>query len=127
VRRIAAACALALLFAAPAAHACGVCIDDKVAAAYDHAVLEQARARGQVVVFAEVQGRGTAAQLVGAARKAASRVPGVAPGSVRAADAPAALSFALDDRVRSPGQALAAVEKGAALAQVRLALLKVMR
>jgi hypothetical protein len=127
VRRIAAACVLALLLAAPAAHACGVCIDDKVAAAYDHAVLEQARARGQVVVFAEVQGRGTAAQFVGAARKAASRVPGVAPGSVRAADAPAALSFALDDRVRSPGQALAAVEKGAALSEVRLALLKVMR
>jgi hypothetical protein len=128
MRRIAAsAAAWALALAAPAANACGVCIDDKVAAAYDHAVLEQARARGQVVVFAEVRGRGTAAHFVGAARKAAARVRGVAPGSVRVADAPAALSFALDAGVLSPDRALAAVEKGAVASGVRLALLKVMR
>jgi hypothetical protein len=126
--RIAArAAALSLALATPFAQACGVCIEDKVAAAYDHAVIEQARAGGQVVVFAEVRGRGTAAQFVGAARKAAARVQGIAPRSVRAAEAPAALSFALDAGVSSPGAALAAVEKGALAAGVSLELLKVMR
>jgi hypothetical protein len=117
----------ALALAAGGAQACGVCIDDKVAAAYDHAIVSRALERGQVVVFAEVRGRGTAADFVGAARRAAARVPGVAKASVRAAEAPAALSFALDARVRSPAEALAAVEKGAAAAGLRLELLKVMR
>jgi hypothetical protein len=127
VIRIAARAAVALTLAIPAAHACGVCVDDKVAAAYDHAVIEQARARGHVMVFAEVRGRGTAAQFVGAARKAAARVWGIAPRSVRVAEAPAALSFALDDGAVSPGEALAAVEKGAHASGVSLTLLKVMR
>ena len=127
MRRIAACSAAALALAVPLAQACGVCVDDKVAAAYDHAVIDQARTRGHVVVFAEVRGRGTAAQFVGAARKAAARVPGIAPRSVRAAEAPAALSFALDAGVSSPGEALAAVEKGALAWGVSLALLKVMR
>jgi hypothetical protein len=128
MRRLAAtfACAAAALGAA-AAQACGVCIDDKVAAAYDHGVVTRAAERGQVVVFAEVRGAGTAASLVGAARKAAARVPGVVAASVRGAEAPATLSFALDPRVRSPEAALAAVERGAPAAAVRLELLKVMR
>jgi hypothetical protein len=108
------------------AHACGVCIDDKVAAAYDHAVVNRAVDRGQVVVFAEVRGAGTAADFVAAARRAAVRVPGIVAGTIRTAEAPATLSFALDVRVRSPAAALAAVEKGAPAAGVKLALLKVL-
>jgi hypothetical protein len=128
VRRLAIRAAAAVTaLVASAALACGVCIDDKVAAAYDHDVVDKALTRGQVVVFAEVRGRGTAAEFVGAARKAAARVPGVVARSVRAAEAPAALSFALDARVRSPAQALAAVEQGAPAAGVKLELLKVMR
>lgn len=123
--RVAAAAAWTL--AAASAQACGVCIDDKVAAAYDHEVVMRATDRGQVVVFAEVRGRGAAADFVPAARRAAARVRGVVAASVRAAEAPAALSFALDARVRSPEAALAAVEKAAATSGVKLALLKVLR
>ena len=122
-----AAAAAAWTLAVASAHACGVCIDDKVAAAYDHEVVTRAVDRGQVVVFAEVRGRGTAADFVGAATKAAKRVPGVDGRSVRAAESPPSLSFALDARVRSPAQALAAVEKGAHAVGLELALLKVMR
>lgn len=128
MRRLAfAIAAAAWTFAPVAAQACGVCIDDKVAAAYDHEVVTRAADRGQVVVFAEVSGRGTAADFVGAARRAAARVSGVVAASVRSAEAPAALSFALDARVRSPDAALAAVEKGAGKSGVKLALLKVLR
>ena len=127
MRRLVAAIAATGLLAPAAATACGVCIDDKVAAAYDHAVVTRASERGQVVVFAEVSGRGAAADFVPAARRAAARVSGVVAASVRAAEAPASLSFALDARVRSPEAALAAVEKAAGKSGVRLALLKVLR
>jgi hypothetical protein len=110
-----------------AAQACGVCVEDKIAAAYDHAVVERARERGEVVVFAQVRGRGTSADSVGAAREAAKRVRGVAARSVRASEPLEAVSFALDPRVRSPEAALSAVERAAGAAAVRLELLKVLR
>jgi hypothetical protein len=114
--------------AAQLAHACGVCIDDKVAAAYDHAVVTGAAGRGHVVVFAEVHGPRAASDRMGAARAAARRVPGIAAESVRTSQELAALSFALDPRVRSPQAALAAVEAAARPpGALRLELLKVLR
>ena len=120
---------LAILLAAMAssgALACGVCVDDKVAAAYDHAVVQRALQRGQVVVFAEVEGSGRAEDRVRAAREAARRVAGVEAASLRSAPAPAALSFALDARVSSPERALKAANAFAS-GRAELRLLKVMR
>jgi len=57
-RRFAAAFSLALVPAA--GMACGVCLEDKVASAYDHALASRAIAAGRVVVFAEVVGKGEA-------------------------------------------------------------------
>ena len=119
------AAAMLGLALAPGAFACGVCVDDKVAVAYDHAVVVKAAARGHVVVFAEVAGAsGPAADAVAAAKAAAMRLKGVDRDSVRGAPAPAAISFALDPAERSPEQALAAVARAAGL---RLTLLRVMR
>jgi hypothetical protein len=43
----------ALLAAAPVVNACGVCVEDKIAAVYDHAVVTRTlEARGVVVFFA---------------------------------------------------------------------------
>jgi len=128
VRRLAlAALAASCALAAASAQACGVCVEDKVAAAYDHEVVTRAADRGQVMVFAEVNGRGAPADFVPVARRAAARVPGVVAASVRAAESPPALSFALDARIRSPEAALEAVEKAAAASGVKLALLRVLR
>jgi len=132
VRRVArtrlasAALAAALAALAPAAFACGVCVEDKVAATYDHGVITKALGRGHVVVFAEVKGKDSAASLTRAARKAALGVRGVDRASVRVAEQPTMLSFALDGSVRTPAQALAAIERAAA-SRVKLDLLKVMR
>ena len=121
-----AAAALAVAAASPAM-ACGICVEDKVAAAYDHAVVMQALDQGKVVVFAEVKGPGPAASRVAAARKAAARVPGIERRSVRVAESPAALSFMLDARGRTPAQVLAMVERAAAVPGLELVMLKVMR
>lgn len=125
-RRGSAILAAALAAFAPAALACGVCVEDKVAATYDHGVITQALGRGHVVVFAEVKGPGSAAAMTQAARKAAATVRGVDRASVRSAEQPTVLSFALDGKVRTPAQALAAMERAAA-SRVKLDLLKVMR
>jgi len=125
-RLASAALAAALAACAPAAFACGVCVEDKVAATYDHGVITTALGRGHVVVFAEVKGAGSAGAMTQAARKAAATVRGVDRASVRVAEQPTVLSFALDGKVRTPAQALAAMERAAAN-RVKLELLKVMR
>jgi hypothetical protein len=114
-----------VLLAGTTAQACGFCIEDKVAAAYDHAVVSRAREAGRVMVFAEVEGSGTAVDRVRAVRKAASRVKAIDASSIRVSEAPAMVSFALDARARTPEQALAATERGAPGAH--LTLLKVER
>jgi hypothetical protein len=97
---------LLLALAAPVAWACGVCVEDKVAATYDYAVVQRALARGQVVVYCEVSGRADAAQL----RHAAVKVPALDAASLRISAEPAALSFALDTARQSPKAAVAALQ-----------------
>ena len=125
-RRIGRALALLALVALHGrAAACGVCLDDKVAAAYDHAVATSAVERKRVVVFAEVSGPREAATLVSAAKRAAAGVSGIERASVRGATQPAVVSFALDPAVRDPASALAAIAKRAG-PDVTLTLLKVL-
>ena len=78
--------AAALAAIAPAASlACGACVEDKVAATYDHAVVERAAASGDVMVFCEVTGPLDAQHL----KQAMRRVHGVRPQSVRVSAQPA--------------------------------------
>jgi hypothetical protein len=79
------------------AHACGVCIDDKIASCYDHALVTQAKARGHAVAFFGIQGdivRGPA--LRRRIAKAIEATPGVLRGSGRVSLENAALSFVID-------------------------------
>jgi len=117
---------LGLALAAPAAFGCGACIEDKVAATYDYAVVERAQHEHRVVVFAEIRGGRSAQELERAAAHAAKAVRGVDPASVRSAHSPLAISFALDERV-APEAALARIAKAAATPGLQLAVVRVMR
>ncbi len=117
---------LALFAIASPALACGVCIEDKIAVTYDHAVVTRAAARHQVVVFAALDGFGDAQALARDARNAAAGVRGVDRDSVRAAAAPPALSFALDPSTQSAEAAMHQIEKRAATPGLKLTLLRVM-
>jgi len=124
VRAIVAVLALAL----PAdAFACGACIEDKIAATYDYAVASQAASRHHVVVFAAVESGGEPAREARSIREAALRVKGVDRASVRTADSPRALSFALDPKVATPEAALAEIARQPPLRGVRLSLIRVVR
>ncbi len=124
MRRALAMVGLAALPAA--AWACGVCIEDKIAATYDYSVVTQAKAHHRVVVFAAVETHGDAASEAQALKRAAARMAGIDASSIRTASAPAALSFALDAHRASPAAALAALERTSG-ASVKLTLLRVMR
>lgn len=125
-RILRAALAAAMMAAVPAAAlACGACIEDKIAATYDHAVVASAATHHRVVVFAAVDGPGDPDAGAKALAGAAARVAGVDRASIRTASSPRALSFALDPRAASPEKALAAIEKGAAHG-LRLALIRVL-
>jgi hypothetical protein len=108
-----------LALSAPAAWACGVCIEDKVAATYDHAVVQRAAANGNAMVYCDIHGP----LDEGRWRAAASRMRGVDPASVRVSMQPEAISFALDTARQSPQAAAAALQKavpGSRVAIVRL-------
>ena len=116
----------ALWVLAGPAVACGVCIEDKVAVTYDHAVVIDATARRHVVVFAAVEAKGDAQRAARDVKSAAVRVRGVDRETVRAAASPAALSFAIDPAVAAPEQALVSIER-ASSTPVKLSLLRVVR
>ena len=110
-RRAVIVIAAALTGIAPSASlACGACDEDKIAATYDHAVVERAAANGDVIVFCEVSGAVDARRL----KQAVRRVRGVEPQSVRVSAQPAALSFAVDPKVRSPQAAVDAAQRSLA-------------
>lgn len=122
-----AVAALALLtvgLAAPAA-ACGYCIDDKVAAAYDHAVVERAQAQGHELAFLSLEfARPVTRDTEAAIKKAIEQIPGVDRDSVRVALEAGGLSLAFDPKRRPAGAVLDALDRAVAPLGARTALLR---
>lgn len=111
--------AAALAAATPAVRACGVCVEDKVAATYDYEVMQRAAATGKVMVFCEISGPVDSRHI----RNAARRVRGLDVASVRISPEPAALSFALDAAQQSPQAAVLAMQR-ASSAGTRITILR---
>ena len=113
--------------AAPQAHACGHCKEDKIAATYDHAVISAARRNGQTVVFVELRGAIEPTSRLGSwIRQQAEATAGVLRGTVRVSLEPAAFSFACDRQavssaLRTIGQKLARRGLGLSLIEAQAA------
>jgi hypothetical protein len=113
--------------AVPAAvHACGACVEDKVAATYDHAVIHAAIAKHRQVVFVAVDGTIDVKQLNRRITAAAPKVRGVVVGTLRTSVAPPAFSFALD-AAQTPEIAMADFRKAIVDPGVRLTMVRIMR
>jgi hypothetical protein len=109
---------------APAVSACGVCVEDKVAATYDPAVISRAIANRQQVVFVAVDGP-VDGDAIG--RKVAkASVKGVVAGTVRVSAAPAAFSFVLDAR-EQPARAVDGFRRALADPRAELTLVRIAR
>jgi hypothetical protein len=116
--------AVAVATGATAARACGVCVDDKVAATYDHALIERAAANRQQVVFVAVDGPVDGSALGGKVAKA--KVKGVVAGTVRVSAAPAAFSFVLGAR-EDPARAVDGFRRALDDPRARLTLVRIAR
>jgi len=103
--------------------ACGVCVEDKVAATYDHAVIRRAIERHQDVLFVSIEGA-DAIVVERRLAQAARALHGADAKTLRISASPAAFSIAIDrsqssDRVVGSLQA-ALREPGAQLTLVRV-------
>lgn len=117
--------ATALAAASNVALGCGACIEDKVAATYDHAVVRAAIETHRQVVFVALDGR-EASRAGSRIVAAGSSVRGVQRGSVRYAASPPAFSFALAREV-PPEQALAAFRAAVSGTGAQMTIVRVMR
>lgn len=79
--------------------ACGVCVEDKIAAVYDHAAVQQALAAKRTVVFFHIDGKLIADERTKRGIAVIARAtPGVDAASVRVSCELASLALAFDGR-----------------------------
>ena len=98
----------ALLLVSAQAMACGYCVEDKIAATYDHAVVTQAMAQKHHVAFFHVDGT---AKSRAALERAAYSSPAVDRGTVRVSGDLLTLSFAFDPARGNLGAVHSRIEK----------------
>ncbi len=127
----AAAAGLVALALVPAlAAACGVCVEDRMAAVYDHAVESAALARGHAVAYLAITGVRGARAAPEAARRVARALrgcPGVDPGSARVSGEAAAAALAFDPARTSLAALLARLDRRLAPWSLVLDTLRVRR
>ena len=107
-----------LLIISGQALACGYCVEDKIAATYDHAVVTKAFAAKHHVAFLHVDGLATDRKVL---ERAIYSVPSVDRGTVRVSADLLTVSFAYDPARETLGAIHARIEKR--LAQQKLSLM----
>ncbi len=109
------------MLCAGTALACGYCVEDRIAAVYDHALSQRTRQSKQQLAYFAWDGplaRDEAARQKMLALGEA--VPGVSRGSVRVSMEPAAIAVAFDPRSSSGALIAAALQKKLGLLKVSL-------
>jgi hypothetical protein len=112
------------MFGAPLARGCGVCVEDRMAATYDHELVKRALDRGHEVVFTDVSGPELERAQWQALTRAVQSVRGVMRGSVRISKAPMALSFEIDPKTTAAPVAITAVNRLISTQPVRVSLIR---
>ena len=117
----------AMLLAAGEAAACGVCLEDRVASCYDHAIVTGALDRGHYVAFFAIQGPVVRdADTARAVIRAIESTSGVRNGTARVSLENAALSFAFDPARTSVARAQEEIARRLTTRKIALALLTVL-
>ena len=110
-----------LLLASSEALACGYCVEDKIAATYDHAVVTHALARKHVVIFMHVDG---AVPSRRALERAVYSVPAVDRATARVSADLLTVSFAFDPARTGLGAVQARIEKRLGVALMPLQVME---
>ena len=121
----AALAALLLFVPAAAAIACGYCVEDRIAAAYDHSVIVRSLERKHEVAFFAIEGPIAASPAFRREiRDALESIGGIDRGTARVSPDAASLSFAYDPARRKLGPIMGALEKKLAPRGLRISLLR---
>lgn len=114
------------LHGAPAL-ACGHCVEDKIAAVYDHSIITQALAHKRQVVFFAIEG---SLPVNDATKKtieaAVTPIEGIEKNSVKVSVELAALSFVFDPKRKSFSAIQKSLDKNMAEKKLTVLLMKVM-
>ena len=122
----AALAGLLLLAPAAAAVACGYCVEDKVAAAYDHSVIVRALDRKHEVAFFAIEGAlATDSQLPREIQNALESTRGLDRGTARVSLPAGSLSCAYDPARHRLGAIVRGLEKTLAPKGLSASLLRV--
>jgi hypothetical protein len=117
---------LLLLAPAAAAVACGYCVEDRIAAAYDHSIVVRALDRRHEVAFFAIEG--SVAASPGVRREIQSALEstgGIDRGTGRVSRDGSSLSFAYDSARQKLGPIMRALEKRLAPQGLNISLLRV--
>lgn len=119
--------ALVVACNAPAALACGYCVEDKMAAAYDHAVVTRALSQKHHVAYFHIEGALAPGDATKRALEAlANAAAGADRGSARVSVESSSLAVAFDPQRTSVARLQSALQRGLAAKKVSLMLLQVM-
>lgn len=104
--------ALLALLVSSEALACGVCVEDKIAAVYDHAAVQQAYAAKRTVVYFHIDGKLVVNERTRRSISDIARAtPGVDAASVRVSCELASMALAFDGRRTSLVKVQESLEK----------------
>ena len=117
--------AIAMLSAVAAAEACGFCVEDKVAAVYEQALVDAARAHGRSVVFFALEGSPRNDAGTRRAVLAALARPGTTSASARVSLDSAAGAVAYDPGRTDPAALAASADRVLAPLALKLTPLRV--
>jgi hypothetical protein len=109
------------------AFACGYCVEDKIAATYDHAVVTRALERGQHLAFFHVDGPEPRTQATRGALEDAASMPGVEKASVRISPDMLTLSLAFDPQRVSLAAVVARLDRKLAARNLSVLPLRIMQ
>jgi hypothetical protein len=120
---------LALVFtagmlAASLARGCEVCVEDRMAATYDHEVFTRALNRGHQVVFTDITSRALTRTEWHLLAWTVQSVRGVMKGSVRISKSPMALSFEIDPKATAAAAAITEINRRMGKQPIRVSLIR---
>jgi hypothetical protein len=117
---------LLLLVPAAAAVACGYCVEDRIAAAYDHSVIVSSLDRSHEVAFFAIEGAvAPSAGFRREIRTALQSTKGIDRGTERVSNDTTSLSFAYDPARHKLGPIMRAIESRLAPKGLNISLLRV--
>ena len=114
------------MLASSLAQGCGVCVEDRMAATYDHDLVIGAMDRGHQIVFTDVTSRELTRTEWHLLSWTVQSVRGVMKGSVRTSKSPMALSFEIDPKATAAATAIREINRRMGKQPIRVSLIRTM-